>query len=445
MYRDFQKLRLFFGVEWVFCESKEVLNQEIAEARRQGRKFMHRTDGSRYWMGLLPEGDVLEGGKINIPAAVIAAQLPDVIIQVDLDDDKGWVCVISEGQPVADYDKVVSRDESIRLAFEAAKVYMQAQICSATIEGSVRTFDIFLDNASQTKADYQGQMFPTPLITKGRVKGAVALMLLCGIAYGGYFGFELYQQKQRAAELAAAEQIRQNNLSAAEMERLAAERRAKLEEFKIRVDAARKSFNQANGAIGPRIYDAWRRVIENMPVSIIPQSLRQNVQCSTQSCVASWTISGGKMLDRLELEKAGARLPSGVGTVESVIGASVIESEYGMPEFEAGSLGHSEYPRTALQMVDDLRPMGEVHFPVPVQAISVPGIPDMQIPDEVIGKKQSVVIAVKAPFALKKVRDIMEKTSGLAVNWDLLRVEFESQHAIRQIQLQGNIYFKSEN
>lgn len=445
MYKDFQKLRLFFGVEWIFCESKEVLNQEIAEARRQGRKFMHRTDGSRYWMGLLPEGDVLEGGKINVPAAVIAAQLPDVIIQVDLDDDKGWVCVISEGQPVADYDKVVSRDESIRMAFEAAKVYMQAQICSATIEGSARTFDAFLENAPQTKVEYQGQMFPTPLITKGRVKVGVAVMLLCAIAYGGYFGFEMYQQKQREAELAAAERIRQNNLSAAEMERLAAERRVKLEEFKVRVDAARKSFNQINGAMGPRMYSAWRQVVENMPTSIVPQALRQSVQCSTQSCVASWTISGGKMLDRLDLEKAGARLPGGAGTVESVIGASMIESEYGMPKFETSPMGHSEYPRTALQMVDDLRPMGEVHFPMAVQPITVPGIPDMQIPDEVIGKKQPVVIAVSGPFALQKAHDIMEKTSGLAVNWDLLRVEFESQHAIRQIQLQGNILFKSEN
>lgn len=445
MYRDFQKLRLFFGVDWIFCESKEVLNQEMAEARRQGRKFMHRTDGSRYWMGLLPEGDVLDGGKVNIPAAVIAAQLPDVIIQLDIDDDKGWVCVISEGQPVSDYDKVVSRDESIRLAFEAAKVYMQAQICSASIEGSVRTFDAFLDNASQLKADYQGQMFPTPLFTKGRVKVLAALALVMGMAYGGYVGFDIYQQKQRVAELEAAERIRQNNLSAEEMERLASARRVQMEAFQQRVEIARKSFEKANGAIGPELYASWRRIITNMPASIIPYALKRDVQCRPQSCVGTWTVSGGKMLDRLGLEAAGARLPGGADTVESVIGASVIESEYGLPAIEPMAMGHAEYPKTPLAIVDDLKHMGEVHFPLPVQDVTVPGIPDMQIPDEIIGKKQAIVITTSGPFALQRIGDIFEKVSGVSVDWELLRVEFESQYAIRQIQLQGSILFKPVN
>ena len=445
MYRDFQKLRLFFGVEWIFCESKEVLNQEMAEARRQGRKFMHRTDGSRYWMGLLPEGDLLEGGKINVPAAVIAAQLSDVIIQLDLSDDRGWVCVISEGQPVSDYDKVVSRDESIRLAFEAAKVYMQAQICSASIEGSVRTFDAFLENASQLKADYQGQVFPTPVFTKGRVKILAALMLVLGLAYAGYVGFDIYQQKQRLAEQEAAERIRQNSLTAEEMERLAEARRIQVEAFQQRVQAARQSFEKANGAAGPELYTAWRRVITNMPASIIPYALKRDVQCKPDLCVGSWMVSGGKMLDRLGLEAAGARLSGGDSTVEAVVGASIIESEYALPIIEPRPMGDAEYPRTALAMVDDLKHMGEVHFPMPIQPVIVAGVPDMQIPDEVIGQRQAIVITTSGPFALQRIGDILEKSSGISVNWDLLRVEFESQYGIRQIQLQGNILFKPEN
>jgi hypothetical protein len=445
MYRDFQKLRLFFGVEWIFCESKEVLNQEMAEARRQGRKFMHRTDGSRYWMGLLPEGDVLDGGRINLPAAVVAAQLSDVIIQLDLADDKGWVCVISEGQPVSDYDKVVSRDESIRLAFEAAKVYMQAQICSASIEGSVRTFDAFLDSASQLKADYQGQMFPTPVFTKGRIKVAAALLLMIGLAYGGYVGFDIYQEKQRQAEQEAAERIRQNNLTAEEMERLASARRVQLEAFQQRVQAAKVAFEEANGAAGAELYAAWRNVITNMPTSIIPFALKRDIQCQPDSCVGTWMVSGGKMLDRLGLETAGARLSDGDGTVEAVVGASIIESEYALPDIAPRPMGHAEYPKTALAMVDDLKHMGEVHFPMPVQPVIIEGVPDMQIPDEVIGRRQPIVITTSGPFALQRVGDILEKSTGISVNWDLLRVEFESQFAIRQIQLQGSILFKPEN
>lgn len=445
MYRDFQKLRLFFGVEWIFCESKEVLNQEMAEARRQGRKFMHRTDGSRYWMGLLPEGDVLDGGKINVPAAVIAAQLPDVIIQVDLDDDKGWVCVISEGQPVADYDKIVSRDESVLLAFEAAKVYMQAQICSASIEGSARTFDAFLDNASQVKADYQGQMFPSPLLTKGRVKAVVALLLAIGLTYGGYVGFGMYQERQRVAELEAAERMRQNMLTAEEMERMEKERRVKLEAFQQRISIARQSFEKANGANGPELYEHWRKVITNMPPSIIPHALKRNVHCTPQSCTGSWSVSGGKMIDRLTLESAGARLSGGADTVEGVIGSTVIESVYGLPAIEPRPMGTAEYPRTPLEMVDTLKAKGEVLFPMPVQSVTVPGIPEMNIPDEVVGKKQPVVIVTTGPFALQKVGDILGEMRDVAVNWDSLRVEFESQYAIRQIQLQGNILFKPEN
>ena len=445
MFKDYQKLRLFFGVDWIFCESKEVLNQEMAEARRQGRKFMYRSDGSRYWMGMLPEGDILEGGKINVPAAVLAAQLPDVIIQVDLADDKGWICVISEGQPVADYDRIVSRDESIQLAFEAAKVYMQAQICSSSIEGSVRTFDAFLESASQAKADYQGQMFPTPLITKGRIKMAAAIFMMMVVAYGGYWGFNFYQERQLEADRIAAERLRQSNLTAEEMAKLERERRAKVEAFQQRVEEARKSFEVANGAIGPEMYSAWRGIIENMPVSIIPQASRRDIRCSVDSCVASWTISGGKMLDRLGLDKAGARLASGDGTVEAVIGASVIESEYGLPAFTPKPLGDAEYPKTPVSLVDELKGMGDVYFPMPLQPVTVTGIPEMNVPDAVIGKKQPVVITVTGPFALQKVEDILKKVDGIAANWDMFRVEFESQFKVRQIQIQGNILFRQEN
>jgi hypothetical protein len=322
---------------------------------------------------------------------------------------------------------------------------MQAQICSASIEGSVRTFDAFLENASQLKADYQGQVFPTPVFTKGRVKILAALMLVLGLAYAGYVGFDIYQQKQRLAEQEAAERIRQNSLTAEEMERLAEARRIQVEAFQQRVQAARQSFEKANGAAGPELYTAWRRVITNMPASIIPYALKRDVQCKPDLCVGSWMVSGGKMLDRLGLEAAGARLSGGDSTVEAVVGASIIESEYALPIIEPRPMGDAEYPRTALAMVDDLKHMGEVHFPMPIQPVIVAGVPDMQIPDEVIGQRQAIVITTSGPFALQRIGDILEKSSGISVNWDLLRVEFESQYGIRQIQLQGNILFKPEN
>jgi hypothetical protein len=331
------------------------------------------------------------------------------------------------------------------LAFDAAQVYMQAQICSASIEGSGRTFDAFLENAPQTKAEYQGQMFPTPLVTKGRLMGLLILLAVAALSYGGHMGFELYQERQRAAERALAEQVKQDKLSAAEMERLEEERRLKVQEFRLRVEDARKAFSTANGGVALSMYDAWRRVITEMPASIVPRSLKKGVVCTPRSCVATWSLAGGRMLDRLELEAIGARLPGGDDSVESVMSASTIESEYPMPKFQPTSLGAAHYPATPLSMVDELRAMGEVFFPIPLQPVVVTGIPEMQIPDELIGHKQSVVVKTTGPFALQKVHDVLKKTAGIAVNWDMLRVEFESQYSIRQIELQGNILFAPEN
>lgn len=444
MHKDFKNLRLFFGVEWLFCESKQILAQEIAEVKRIGRKYVTRTDGTRHWLGLLPEGEEIEAGRINLPAAVVAAtQYANAVIQLDLPQDKGWICVISEGQPNAEYDRVMSRDASIKAAYEAAKIFMDSAIISDSIEGAVTDFRTICEKGVHNKAVYQGMYFKTPFFTKRRLKVMTAVCIMSALAFAGYHQYSKYRQKQFEVAQGLAAQAKKQALKADELARVEADKKMKMEAFSARLERERKIYESPNGLVLGNIFEQWKKTSQDSALHIIPNTTKGNMQCSDNNCAVTWVLKGGDMIPRYDVTALGARLSGGNASVDSVVKATSVIKDYPIikPEFPKETRD-IQYPRTPLEIKDSMAGMGTMVFPQPLQPHKVPGIPELQVPDVIIGQKQPFILNITGPFAMRKCGDAFAILQGYPVNIGSFRVEYDGL-SVKSAQISGDFLLKS--
>lgn len=445
MYKDFKNLRLFFGIDWIFCEDKEFFHAEINEAKKQSRKYMSRTDGTRFWIGLLPEGDELSPTQINIPAAsIVARQIPNAIVQADI-GEQGWICVISEGQPIAGYDNVVSQEESKKIAFEAAKIYMTAQICSSSIEGSIKTFWDILDDASFDKNDYSDEKFPTPVFTPKRIKYIISFFMGLIICVCSYFYYDWYSKKNEMERNALIKKAQQEQLHQAELKKLKEKEIKLIESFNERIRIAKLDYKNPNNSVFNEMINFWIETIKETPQFIVKGALKTKIACQENVCNVQWVTGGSTMKDRINVNTKGATLSGGTSSVDSVMHSNFIQKEYTYSEFNrTEALRELEYPKDLLLIYDEFKKIPiEIQYKGALENNKVTGIPSLNVPDVEIGKKQHFEITYNGPLVVEKLYKIAQNLEGLPIRWLTFEAEMIRPYEITRLSLKGDFLFLS--
>lgn len=445
--RDF-----IIGAAWHMSQDKADL-KELVNAHEGEPRVMLNANGA-VWVGFHKESR-----KPAIAAALVFASVfPDLIVIEQLPDDRFWVCAIHQGMPAPGRDLIVEANEVRGVVMDWMQFFPSAPIYGE-LEGAHSSSEAAWDRvleaiASKEVSAKQLRSFRIERVmsTKEVVRLAIILLAFGSIGGGVWYFLGADKGQDNAADLAnrAAQEAKQKEIA-----RL-------VDEHKNRVLALRQEVDSVRNVDA---LDAWLALYRAQPISkggYQPYAVKCNIAALSDKhpCTIEWRGQDGvRSSDRFALDatRVGPQVqapPSEqVSPLATQTGADadysytvnhlVPQTEKTLQYAPAGSFRNIARIRAVL--IDDARAAAGVAPSIgPFAAMTVPGVPDANLPDATVAYKAEVSLAASGWRALSEIEltasRLMNSAAGLGLVVGWREVSISSTSKTDGIRAVADVY-----
>lgn len=435
------KREFIIGAAWHMSQDKTDL-KELVNAHEGEPRVMLNANGAA-WVGFHKESR-----KPAIAAALVfAAVFPDLIVIEQLPDDRFWVCAIHQGMPAPGRDLIVEANEVRGVVMDWMQFFPSAPIYGE-LEGAHSSSEAAWDRVLEaiaskeiTAKQLRSFRIERVMSTKEVVRLVLILLVFGSIGGGAWYFLGSGKGQDNAADMAnrAAQEAKQKEIA-----RL-------VDEHKNRVLALRREVDSVRNIDA---LDAWLDLYRAQPLSksgYQPYSVKCNLTplSDKHPCVIEWRGQDGvRSGDRFALDetRAGAQVQASPGEPVSPLATQtgaeadfsytvnhlVAQTEKALQYAPAGSTRNISRIRAVL--IDDGKAVAGVAPSIgQFSAMTVPGVPDANLPDATVAYKAEISLSASGWRALSDIEltaaRLMNSAAGLGlvVGWRELSISSTSK------------------
>jgi hypothetical protein len=456
-YKDFGPYRLFFGLNWIYCEDKSIYKEEKAHLRAPKKNIVEYRIGGKVWVGFWDDNLELSNNLVNVPAAILASHLfSSAVIFERIDDKNGWLCIISNDAPLVEYD-VIGDYDTLRAQAKEYAINNGVDIIGEDFGGAVSSFYNILESTDREIKFEKKEIFHTniALIKKGiyTVLGFVFLSFL----YISYNYYEEYKINKKREQDELAKKFLEEQLERERIKLLNEETRKKVDEFKRNVSKEIERIKNPNNSDAEALFQRWMDVVLGTSGTVFGCSL-SSVICRVDICDVLWNrnqvFGGGQgnleniqgLLDANFAEKnMTVDNKKQLSQPNEYISYSNISQRISLPQFV---FSKGVYRSEQYKMRDVFSVFGRVstlkigmtmslgNF----QPVVVAGVPEHNIPDQVIGEQLEFSIMLTGGALFDKLNIIKDITSGFPIEWEEAKFLFSGKK-MENISLRGRFLY----
>lgn len=290
MQTQFGNWAIALGIDWTMPGDAREVRAAKKSRQKDASVQMNSVTGQR-WLGFHAPAS----GKVYAGALLVAMVKPNAVVYQPLDENRAWVCAISDGMPVVGHDKILPASEARNTAIEWSSMFPQADMLGELSGAQSSLADVFavLDEGLESKAIQKKQIAVALLNVSGvsftRIGLIAGIALLAGgLAYGVTWYLDV-RQKQKTGQLTLEQATRQSMASAQDKARQAAQHQASVTAFQAQVAAARAAQCVRNAPLS--FWSGVAGVRQRTPLSV--RGYRPTAyDCTAQACRVKWLGEG---------------------------------------------------------------------------------------------------------------------------------------------------------